>query len=610
MIMKRIVPIWIFVLITFSGYSQSFRVGFKPIIEFTRDFHLENSNLSTDAEKIINLLRSNQFDSALLASNDLIEYGAEKALGYYFKGLCLQSMLLTDSALQQYDRAIFSDPFLIEAKYQKGVLLTALNRIKEAELIFQSIKNSSKDSPLGYIGLAFVEANQGHIKASESFLEKAERINPDLIQVKLLLIEVHERSRSWFELRTTLDDVLQSGFENERIYFLKAKLDFDEGPQLYTALEYINRALEFNPESDEALELKIKILIGLNSYFEAYTSLRELSYLIVEERVTSPLMIMGPLLLSQSSNYSLKTPGIYDLVVLFEQEREKYDRPTSQLLEMTLTMGFVDQKLNAIAMLKEKEDCAICALIISNYFDQTNHPGYANNWRKKALKLYPNNCIILAIDALNQPNQNLVVPGLDSALSLCPDNPEIVKEKIIFLLKQDETQVVLKLISDWERNNKLSYHLHQIRADLLYKDVIVDLEQGRDIIAIEKLETITSGEYFHLQAFMLHSSLLVKHMKFEEALPKLDLLIEKNPEDFNSLINRGIARIYTKKFALCLIDFRRANLLDPTHTVPMYYLGLAHMATGHRSEGIDWIKKASIAGSVDARNFLESNGIY
>ncbi len=607
--MKPLLPFWFFIIISFTGYSQTFRVGLKPIIEFTRDFTLENSGLSDDAEEIISLLKGKQYDSALLASNDLIEIGAEKAVGYYFSGLCLQSMLLIDSALQQYDRAIISDPSFIEAQYQKGVLLTALNRIKEAELIFQSIRTSSKDSPLGYIGLAFVEANQGHSKASESFLEKAKKINPNLIQVKLLLVEVHERSRSRFELRATIDDLLQSGFENERIYFLKAQLDFEDGPQLYTALEYINRALEFNPESKEALELKIKILIGLNSYFEAYTSLRKLSYLVVQERVTSPIMIMGPLLLSQTSNYSMKTPGIYDLVLLFEEDRQKYDRPTAQLLEMTLAMGFVDQKLNAITMLKEKEDCAICALIISNYFDQTNHPGYSNNWRKKALKLYPNNCIILAIDALNQPNQSLVIPGLDSALSLCPDNPEIIKEKIVFHLKQNQYQIVLELISDWEKNHKLSYHLHQIRADILYRDVMVDLEQGRDILAMEKLEKITSGEYIHSGALTLYSGLLVKHMKFEEALPKLDLLIEKDPEDFNSLINRGIARIYTKKFTLCLIDFRRANLLDPTHTVPMYYLGLAHMATGHRSEGIDWIKKASVAGSVDARKFLETNGI-
>jgi len=191
---------------------------------------------------------------------------------------------------------------------------------------------------------------------------------------------------------------------------------------------------------------------------------------------------------------------------------------------------------------------------------------------------------------------------------MCPDNSEVFTELVRFYLKGGNKEIPLQLISEWKSKYPLTTHLQQIEGDLIYEQIFDDIQMGKNLIALEKLKMITSGDYVNIEALKTYSGLLVSNRQFEEAIEKLNVILKNEPENFEALINRGISRAYLKRFHLAVVDFSRANFLDPEHTVPMYYLGMCHLGLGHRNEGLEWLRMASREGNLDATNILEKNG--
>jgi|GEM_PF-3264948 len=345
--MKHIITLF-FIISSFTSQSQNYRyVGISSrealhIKEFTKDLHLEKKYQSTDLLKIKALIEASKFDSALIVSDLILTEDQSNPIAHLFKGLSLQSMILMDSALVNYEKAYSLNDNFIEAKYQHSRLLVKMNRLKEAEALINQMKESHSENEYVYLAIASYMTASWKPRTAEKMLEKAIKLNPNLIQPKHELIKIYSQKGSIDELENILNDLIAQGVHSTDIYYQKARIEFEYNSDLYKALEYTKRSLDIDSTDEQALELKVKVLYQLREYFQAYNTLEKLSELKIDSRVIKkPLEIVGPVRFTQNSSYSLKVPSLFDLLLMFKEEKESFFRSSRQTIEMSFVLGFL-----------------------------------------------------------------------------------------------------------------------------------------------------------------------------------------------------------------------------------------------------------------------------
>ncbi len=94
-----------------------------------------------------------------------------------------------------------------------------------------------------------------------------------------------------------------------------------------------------------------------------------------------------------------------------------------------------------------------------------------------------------------------------------------------------------------------------------------------------------------------------------QALSDYDRAIENNPKYANAYNDRGIVHGELASYRLAIEDFDRAIEINPEYAEAYYNRGITHARFGNRGHAIEDMKTAAKFGSIDAKNFLKSQGI-
>ncbi|MEO1943341.1 MAG: hypothetical protein ABGY11_03495, partial [Candidatus Thioglobus sp.] len=122
------------------------------------------------------------FITPLRASNDKILYLIEQ--GVFDKALILTEVQLTNKQ---------DDVYYL---FLKGVILTKMDRLKEAELIFISLTKKHPELPEPYNNLAVVYAAKGDFHRAETTLHQAIKTGPSYSSILNNLTSLYEKTAS------------------------------------------------------------------------------------------------------------------------------------------------------------------------------------------------------------------------------------------------------------------------------------------------------------------------------------------------------------------------------------------------------------------------------
>jgi Flp pilus assembly protein TadD len=94
-------------------------------------------------------------------------------------------------ALASYDRVIAANPRNVQARFQRGVALSSLNRIDEAVSAFESLNQDFPELPEPYNNLAMLRVKRGDLAGAQQALEMAVRLRPDFAVAHANLATIH-----------------------------------------------------------------------------------------------------------------------------------------------------------------------------------------------------------------------------------------------------------------------------------------------------------------------------------------------------------------------------------------------------------------------------------
>lgn len=94
-------------------------------------------------------------------------------------------------ALAAYDRVLAANPRNVQARFQRGVALSSLNRTDEAIAAFESITQDFPELPEPYNNLAMIRAKRGDLAGAEQALQTAVTLRPTFAVAHGNLATVH-----------------------------------------------------------------------------------------------------------------------------------------------------------------------------------------------------------------------------------------------------------------------------------------------------------------------------------------------------------------------------------------------------------------------------------
>jgi tetratricopeptide (TPR) repeat protein len=143
-----------------------------PLIYNVLALRLENEGRLPEAEALLQR-------AVRLAPHDP---AARNALG-----LCLLRLERPEEALAQFDALLATHPTLAFAHANRGTALSALRRIREAELGFHRALELDRNQGQALAGLAAIEVNRGAYAAARGWAQRALQVMPENPQAQLSL---------------------------------------------------------------------------------------------------------------------------------------------------------------------------------------------------------------------------------------------------------------------------------------------------------------------------------------------------------------------------------------------------------------------------------------
>ena len=102
----------------------------------------------------------------------------------------------------------------------------------------------------------------------------------------------------------------------------------------------------------------------------------------------------------------------------------------------------------------------------------------------------------------------------------------------------------------------------------------------------------TAPEALRLQIRRVEADVLIRREKFDAALPHLDAVLAKTPDDWRSLFQRADAALRTERSAEAAADLERCLKLKPDHWRARYRLGTHLYVAGRPADALEHLQAA------------------
>ncbi len=157
-------------------------------------YEKDKSQTSTGMVLTLVYYKLGQLDKALKLAEELIKKEPDNAIFLNWVGSIQAANSKFTQAKQLFEQVIELDPDFIVAQLNLGKLLLAQNRPDDAEKHFLSILKQHPDHLATLIELARVHEHQGDYQKAIQILKKTLRINRELIDTSLYLVQLYTRS--------------------------------------------------------------------------------------------------------------------------------------------------------------------------------------------------------------------------------------------------------------------------------------------------------------------------------------------------------------------------------------------------------------------------------
>lgn len=143
-------------------------------------------------------------------------------IAWHQLGLVYQKNKSYRQAIEAFDYACVIDDYFSAAHYEKARAYEMLNEYEEAIKIYQSLVEIEDFNAYAYLRMGMAYRNMGNMKQAKRFMSKAYKDDPDLDDVLLNIVGLHEDLEEW----------------REALYFVKRLVDVNDsvGYRLYSAM--------------------------------------------------------------------------------------------------------------------------------------------------------------------------------------------------------------------------------------------------------------------------------------------------------------------------------------------------------------------------------------
>ena len=186
-------------------------------------------------------------------------------------GLLLSRLGKYEQAVVQYKKAVELQPAYAEAWFNLGAILPQLGDLPAAEDAYKKAITCRKDYIKAMYGLASVQEAQGKSDEAETTVGKIQAIVPDSAQTYLTLgitLQFMGGSRNIHKAYEYLNKAIELDPESVEIYYALAKL-LEEGNEIDAALEVYQKILSIEPDYQDVKIHYARCLLKNNQVSDA-----------------------------------------------------------------------------------------------------------------------------------------------------------------------------------------------------------------------------------------------------------------------------------------------------------------------------------------------------
>ncbi len=213
------------------------------------------------------LFRRKKYEDVMAVCDDIFRCDANSVEGHIFRAQALYEMGYIRDAAAEYENAIRIEPYDLKIYMEKIKCYMRIDEYDEAEKVLKYLKENDVKYEEIDMQEAVIAAERGERKEA---LKVIQRLIED--EEKKILEKMSESST---EHDADISKLRKNKFLS-RLYYEAAIIYYKEQEEK-KAFDYINRALEYNPVSEDALYTKAMLLKHRREYKEAMECLNKLS---------------------------------------------------------------------------------------------------------------------------------------------------------------------------------------------------------------------------------------------------------------------------------------------------------------------------------------------
>ncbi|CAB1276791.1 XrtA/PEP-CTERM system TPR-repeat protein PrsT [Candidatus Nitrosacidococcus tergens] len=483
-------------------------------LEKARD--LNNQTPQADLLVILSYLRAHEFDKAIENAQLMRQKYPENPTPFTLMGGAYLGKGDNDKAKASFEEALKIAPGDPNASHQLASLAILKNNLEEATTLYKKVLKEYPNDLQTMLRLADLEQKKGQVKKTKKLIEQAIETNPKALAPRMILADYYIKAKQPKQALETLADVQVDNSENPALVALTGKAQLAAG-QTGTALDLFKKLVRLQPESaaahyelakaynqmGQATEVKksLKNTLDLDPHYLA--AQLQMAYIAMsEEKMDKANEYLQSAekdypdnreVINLRAGFAIKENQPEKAIEIYQQAQNRFPDSNYWPIQLSQLYWRTNQQQKSLttleAWLKKHPDDFSARLILANNYLISGKNDQARTSFTKLHDQAPEDIIVLNNLAwlMRDENPKRALGYAQQALTLDPENPEVMDTLGTLLLKQGEPAKALKLLEKaaekLPKNQTIQFHKVQALIQSKRTDTMGAKKLLRDLLS-------------------------------------------------------------------------------------------------------------------------------